>query len=76
MYSFVRFLNEFLREITIKIDRLTLPNDANIYGNVHGGVTLKMIEEAGIILSTRFCNHANKVTIYLSEYQANISDFK
>ncbi|ESN97885.1 hypothetical protein HELRODRAFT_85008, partial [Helobdella robusta] len=40
--------------------RLTLPDDANIYGNVHGGTTLKLIEEAGIILSTRYCNYLKK----------------
>ena len=33
------------------------PDDANIAGNVHGGTILKMIEEAGIIASTRHCNH-------------------
>ncbi|CAH2319702.1 cytosolic acyl coenzyme A thioester hydrolase isoform X2 [Pelobates cultripes] len=32
------------------------PDDANIAGNVHGGTILKMIEEAGAIISTRHCN--------------------
>uniref|UniRef100_A0A803YH20 palmitoyl-CoA hydrolase n=1 Tax=Meleagris gallopavo TaxID=9103 RepID=A0A803YH20_MELGA len=32
------------------------PDDANIAGNVHGGTVLKMIEEAGAIISTRHCN--------------------
>ncbi|MGH0185195.1 UNVERIFIED_CONTAM: hypothetical protein FKN15_029437 [Acipenser sinensis] len=32
------------------------PDDANIVGNVHGGTILKMIEEAGGIISTRHCN--------------------
>lgn len=32
------------------------PDDANIMGNVHGGIILKMIEEAGCIVSTRHCN--------------------
>lgn len=44
----------------VTVSRLTVPNDANVYGNVHGGTTLKLIEEAGIILSTKFCNYANK----------------
>uniref|UniRef100_A0A3Q3LD34 Acyl-CoA thioesterase 7 n=1 Tax=Labrus bergylta TaxID=56723 RepID=A0A3Q3LD34_9LABR len=35
------------------------PNDANIVGNVHGGIILKMIEEAGCIVSTRHCNTQN-----------------
>ena len=32
------------------------PDDANIAGNVHGGVILKLIEEAGFIISTKYCN--------------------
>ena len=42
------------------------PGDANIAGNVHGGTILKMIEEAGLIVSTRHCNLGNK---------ENVSDF-
>ncbi|MBN3323305.1 BACH hydrolase, partial [Atractosteus spatula] len=36
--------------------RIMRPDDANIVGNVHGGTILKMIEEAGGIISTRHCN--------------------
>lgn len=36
------------------------PGDANIAGNVHGGTILQMIEEAGLIVSTRHCNLGNK----------------
>uniref|UniRef100_A0A7M4FY35 palmitoyl-CoA hydrolase n=1 Tax=Crocodylus porosus TaxID=8502 RepID=A0A7M4FY35_CROPO len=36
--------------------RFMSPDDANIAGNVHGGTILKMIEEAGAIISTRHCN--------------------
>ncbi|XP_034029065.1 cytosolic acyl coenzyme A thioester hydrolase [Thalassophryne amazonica] len=32
------------------------PDDANIAGNVHGGIILKMIEDAGCIVGTRHCN--------------------
>ncbi|XP_043532017.1 cytosolic acyl coenzyme A thioester hydrolase isoform X3 [Chiloscyllium plagiosum] len=42
------------------IIRIMRPDDANIAGNVHGGTILKMIEEAGIIISTRHCNRQNK----------------
>uniref|UniRef100_A0A2K6V0X2 palmitoyl-CoA hydrolase n=1 Tax=Saimiri boliviensis boliviensis TaxID=39432 RepID=A0A2K6V0X2_SAIBB len=35
------------------------PDDANVASNVHGGTILKMIEEAGAILSTRHCNSQN-----------------
>ncbi|KAM3872415.1 cytosolic acyl coenzyme A thioester hydrolase [Diretmus argenteus] len=39
--------------------RIMRPDDANIVGNVHGGTILKMIEEAGCIISTRHCNTQN-----------------
>ena len=35
-----------------------MPDDANIYGNVHGGTILKLIEDAGTIIATRYCNRA------------------
>lgn len=41
---------------TLQICRLMRPDDANIVGNVHGGIILKMIEEAGCIIGTRHCN--------------------
>ncbi|OXB78098.1 UNVERIFIED_CONTAM: hypothetical protein H355_007240 [Colinus virginianus] len=41
---------------TIQVSRIMRPDDANIAGNVHGGTVLKMIEEAGAIISTRHCN--------------------
>ncbi|XP_043918955.1 cytosolic acyl coenzyme A thioester hydrolase isoform X2 [Protopterus annectens] len=40
----------------IQISRIMRPDDANIAGSVHGGTILKMIEEAGFIISTRHCN--------------------
>nr|XP_057940578.1 cytosolic acyl coenzyme A thioester hydrolase isoform X4 [Doryrhamphus excisus] len=40
--------------------RIMRPDDANIAGNVHGGNILKMIEEAGCIVSTRHCNTQNE----------------
>nr|XP_020475692.1 cytosolic acyl coenzyme A thioester hydrolase isoform X2 [Monopterus albus] len=41
---------------SLQLCRLMRPDDANIVGNVHGGIILKMIEEAGGIVSTRHCN--------------------
>ncbi|XP_078698422.1 cytosolic acyl coenzyme A thioester hydrolase-like isoform X1 [Branchiostoma floridae x Branchiostoma belcheri] len=38
------------------VSRIMRPDDANVSGNVHGGNILKMIEEAGIIVSARHCN--------------------
>ncbi|XP_024915435.1 cytosolic acyl coenzyme A thioester hydrolase isoform X2 [Cynoglossus semilaevis] len=48
-------------EITssVQLCRIMRPDDANIVGNVHGGTILKMIEEAGYIISTRHCNTQN-----------------
>src|SRR5690348_3694919 len=34
--------------------------DTNVYGNVHGGVIMKMVDEAGGIVSLR---HANKPVV-------------
>ncbi|XP_069774609.1 cytosolic acyl coenzyme A thioester hydrolase isoform X3 [Narcine bancroftii] len=42
------------------IIRILRPDDANLAGNVHGGMILKMIEEAGAIISTRHCNIKNE----------------
>ncbi|XP_044206725.1 cytosolic acyl coenzyme A thioester hydrolase isoform X1 [Thunnus albacares] len=42
-----------------QLSRIMRPDDANIVGNVHGGIILKMIEEAGCIISTRHCNTQN-----------------
>mmetsp|Transcript_17844 Transcript_17844/g.33289 ORF Transcript_17844/g.33289 Transcript_17844/m.33289 type:complete len:367 (+) Transcript_17844:127-1227(+) len=38
---------------SVVVARLFLPDDANIAGNVHGGTTLKLMEEAGMIAATR-----------------------
>ncbi|XP_045429273.1 all trans-polyprenyl-diphosphate synthase PDSS2 isoform X1 [Pipistrellus kuhlii] len=43
----------------LQICRIMHPDDANVAGNVHGGTVLKMIEEAGVIISTRHCNSQN-----------------
>ncbi|XP_078094640.1 cytosolic acyl coenzyme A thioester hydrolase isoform X2 [Mustelus asterias] len=45
---------------SIQVSRIMRPDDANIAGNVHGGTILKMIEEAGVIISTRHCNRQNE----------------
>ncbi|XP_070766209.1 cytosolic acyl coenzyme A thioester hydrolase isoform X2 [Enoplosus armatus] len=44
---------------SLQLCRIMTPNDANIVGNVHGGIILKMIEEAGCIVGTRHCNTQN-----------------
>ncbi|KFO31808.1 Cytosolic acyl coenzyme A thioester hydrolase [Fukomys damarensis] len=47
------------RPCSIATRRIMRPDDANVAGNVHGGTILKMIEEAGAIISTRHCNSQN-----------------
>ncbi|XP_026188607.1 cytosolic acyl coenzyme A thioester hydrolase isoform X2 [Mastacembelus armatus] len=44
---------------SLQLCRIMRPDDANIVGNVHGGIILKMIEEAGCIVGTRHCNTQN-----------------
>lgn len=46
------------------LPRIMRPDDANVAGNVHGGTILKMIEEAGAIISTRHCNSQNGVSVW------------
>ncbi|XP_061590996.1 cytosolic acyl coenzyme A thioester hydrolase isoform X2 [Cololabis saira] len=41
---------------SLQLCRIMRPDDANIMGNVHGGIILKMIEEAGNIVGSRHCN--------------------
>ncbi|XP_038061426.1 cytosolic acyl coenzyme A thioester hydrolase-like [Patiria miniata] len=51
-----------MEEKSVEVCRLMGPDDANFSGNVHGGVILKMIEQAGLIVSTRHCNVMRKPT--------------
>ncbi len=37
----------------VQLQQLTLPEHANPYGNVHGGIIMKMIDEAGAICAMR-----------------------
>ena len=39
---------------------MMLPDDTNAMGNVHGGTILKLMEQAGHIVSMRHCNNAEK----------------
>ncbi|XP_068162668.1 cytosolic acyl coenzyme A thioester hydrolase [Antennarius striatus] len=43
----------------VQLCRIMRPDDANVAGNVHGGIILKMIEEAGCLVGTRHCNTQN-----------------
>ena len=39
---------------------MMMPDDTNVSGNVHGGTILKLIEQAGYIVSTRHCNRTEE----------------
>ena len=34
------------------------PHDANVFGTVHGGQILTLMEETGAALATKYCNQA------------------
>ncbi len=51
--------------------RLMNPDDANVFGNVHGGSILQFIDEAGAILVTKYCNSGQvrgTQTIFVTKY--------
>ena len=50
------------RAAPVEVSRVMLPDDTNPIGNVHGGTILKLIEQAGAIVSTRHCNSAGEKT--------------
>nr|XP_061803141.1 putative cytosolic acyl coenzyme A thioester hydrolase-like [Nerophis lumbriciformis] len=58
--KFVPYDVEKTSSFKYELCRIMRPDDANIVGNVHGGNILKMIEEAGCIISTRHCNTQNE----------------
>nr|XP_033778388.1 cytosolic acyl coenzyme A thioester hydrolase isoform X2 [Geotrypetes seraphini] len=57
------------------ISRIMRPDDANIAGNVHGGTILKMIEEAGAIISTRHCNSKSVERCFAALARVERTDF-
>ena len=48
--------------VSIEFSRIMQPDDANPAGNVHGGVMLKLIEQAGEIVANRHCNTNNPLS--------------
>jgi uncharacterized protein (TIGR00369 family) len=50
-------------ESTVTLHQLTLPEHANMFGDVHGGVILKMMDEAGAICAMR---HSARVCVTLA----------
>jgi uncharacterized protein (TIGR00369 family) len=44
----------------VTISQVMLPTDANVYGNVHGGVIMKLVDDAGAIVATR---HSRSIVV-------------
>ncbi len=44
------------------LSRLVQPDEANVYGNVHGGAILKYIDEAAAVAAWRHCRQPKVVT--------------
>jgi uncharacterized protein (TIGR00369 family) len=51
------------RASEISLNQLMLPEHANALGNVHGGVIMKMVDEAGAIVAMR---HARKPCVTIA----------
>jgi uncharacterized protein (TIGR00369 family) len=46
----------------VTISQVMLPTDANVTGNVHGGVIMKLVDDAGAIVAVRH-SRSNVVTV-------------
>src|SRR5688572_7241009 len=55
-----------VRQSAVELHQLMLPEHANAYGNVHGGLIMKMVDETGGIAAMR---HAQRpcVTVAIDE---------
>ena len=47
------------QSVPVEFSRIMLLDDANPAGNVHGGVMLKLLEQAGEVVANRHCNQNN-----------------
>lgn len=60
--------------------RIMLPDDGNPLNVVHGGVVLQIIDEAGFLCSTKYCNNVPekvgywKKLFFFNEYLQSIRD--
>jgi len=50
-----------VKETALVFSHFVTPQDANYYGNVHGGVIMRMIDDCGGVVAARH-SHANTVT--------------
>jgi acyl-CoA hydrolase len=44
-----------VRETQVTLSQLMLPKDANFMGTIHGGIIMKLIDEAAGVAAYRFC---------------------
>jgi uncharacterized protein (TIGR00369 family) len=49
-----------IRDSQVTISQVMLPTDANVYGNVHGGIVMKLADDAGAIVATR---HSRSIVV-------------
>ena len=53
-----------VRDSQLSVSQIMGPNDANVYGNVHGGVIMRLVDEVGGIVATRH-SHKPVVTVVI-----------
>ena len=53
-----------VKDSQLTINQIMGPNDANLYGNVHGGVIMKLVDEVGGIVAARHA-HRPVVTVVI-----------
>ena len=53
-------------ETQVTLAQLMLPKDANFLGTIHGGLILKLIDEAAGVAAFRFC-HGDAVTAHIDQ---------
>jgi uncharacterized protein (TIGR00369 family) len=51
---------KYIRDSQVTISQVMLPTDANVYGNVHGGIVMKLADDAGAIVATR---HSRSIVV-------------
>jgi uncharacterized protein (TIGR00369 family) len=52
-----------IRDSQAAISQVMLPTDANVYGNVHGGMIMKLADDAGAIVATR---HSRSIVVTIA----------
>ncbi len=51
---------KYIRDSRATISQVMLPTDANVHGNVHGGMIMKLADDAGVIVATR---HSRSIVV-------------